>query len=59
MMKKEKKNDIRTLCPKCAALYEESGYMLVKVPPNQVYEHCMICNRPKAKDFIVGESRLE
>ena len=26
MMKKNIKQDVRTLCPKCAALYEESGY---------------------------------
>jgi len=57
MMKKNNKQDIRTLCPKCAALYEESGYKLKQVNPEQNYERCMICNHPKGKDYVVSESR--
>lgn len=55
MMKKEKRYDIRTLCPKCAALYEESGYKLMQVNPEQTYERCMICNKQKGKDYIISE----
>lgn len=54
-MMKKKKNDIRTLCPKCAALYEESGYKLMQVNPEQIYERCMICNKQKGKDYIISE----
>ena len=54
MMKKNIKQDVRTLCPKCAALYEESGYKLKQVNPEQSYERCMICNKPKGKDYVVS-----
>lgn len=55
MMKKNIKQDVRTLCPKCAVLYEESGYKLKQVNPEQNHERCMVCNKPKGKDYVVSE----
>ena len=56
MMKKNIRQDVRTLCPKCAALYEDSGYKLKQVNPEQSYERCMICNKPKGKDYVVSQT---
>ena len=56
MMKKNIKQDVRTLCPKCAVLYEESGYKLKQVNPEQNHERCMVCNKPKGKDYVVSET---
>ena len=56
MMKKNIRQDVRTLCPKCAALYEDSGYKLKQVNPEQSYERCMICNKPKGKDYVVSQA---
>lgn len=56
MMKKNSKQGVRTLCPKCAALYKESGYNLKQVNPKQRYECCMICNKPKGKDYVASET---
>ena len=50
------RQDVRTLCPKCAALYEDSGYKLKQVNPEQSYERCMICNKPKGKDYVVSQT---
>ena len=56
MMKKNIKQDIRMLCPKCAAFYEECGYNLKQVNAEQNYERCMICNKRKGKDYVVSET---
>ena len=55
MMKKNIEQDVRILCPKCAVIYEDSGYKLKQVNPEQSYERYMICNKPKGKDYIVIE----
>ena len=55
MMKKNIEQDVRILCPKCAVIYEDSGYKLKQVNPEQSYERYMICNKPKGKDYIVSE----
>ena len=54
MMKKQYL-DIRTLCPHCAAMYHESGYVTELVDAMQNKGRCMICNRMNGKDYIVYE----
>lgn len=56
-MRKNIPNDIRTLCPRCASQYMESGYELTLINPNQPRERCMLCNATNGKDYYISEKK--
>lgn len=56
-MKRNNSNDIRTLCPRCAGQYLESGYELTVINPDQPRERCMFCNGANGKDYYISKKK--
>ena len=51
--------EIRTICPRCAALYRDSVYEVEMVAPEQNRERCMICNSINGRDYKISHKETQ